>query len=92
MSWKTIYFNEDFCTGCNICVDVCMCDLLASNPETGKPPIEVYAEECCFCGCCVTLCPEEGAIEIVTPFPMRGAFQMGERKPLYSHAKSGRMT
>jgi NAD-dependent dihydropyrimidine dehydrogenase PreA subunit len=36
-----------------------------------------YPDECWFCGCCVTLCPlkEEGAIEIVTPFRMRGAFK-----------------
>lgn len=77
MALKTIYFNEDACTGCNTCVDVCMCDKLAPNPEKGKPPVELYPEECWFCGCCVTHCPqgEKGAIEFVTPFPMRGAFR-----------------
>jgi NAD-dependent dihydropyrimidine dehydrogenase PreA subunit len=74
MSFKHIYFNEDICNGCNVCADICPCDALAPNPEQGKPPIEMYPEECWFDGCCVTLCPREGAIEIVTPFQMRGAF------------------
>ena len=77
MSFKHIYFNEDVCTGCNTCVDVCMCDTLAPSPEKGKPPIVMYPEECWFCGCCVTDCPqkEQEAIQIVTPFQMRGSFK-----------------
>lgn len=77
MPFRHIYFNEDTCTGCNTCVDVCMCDALSPNPVTGKPPIEQYPDECWFCGCCVSLCPhsEKGAIKIVTPFPMRGGFK-----------------
>ena len=77
MSFKHIYFDEDVCTGCNTCVDVCMCDALAPSPEKGKPPIVKYPEECWFCGCCVTDCPqkEQEAIQIVTPFQMRGSFK-----------------
>ncbi len=77
MSFSHIYFNKDVCTGCNTCVEVCMCDALAPNPEKGKPPIVKYPEECWFCGCCVTDCPakEKGAIRIVTPFMMRGSFK-----------------
>ncbi len=77
MSFSHIYFNKDACTGCNTCVEVCMCDALAPNPEKGKPPIVKYPEECWFCGCCVTDCPakEKGAIKIVTPFMMRGSFK-----------------
>lgn len=76
MSFKHVYFNEDVCDGCNICVDICMCDALAPNPEKGKPPIVMYPEECWFGGCCISHCPRkgEGAIRIVTPFPMRGSF------------------
>lgn len=76
MPYRHIYFDEAVCTGCNTCVDVCMCDALEANPVKGAPPIERYPDECWFCGCCVTHCPrgEQGAIEIVTPFPMRGAF------------------
>ena len=81
MGFKHIYFNEDICDGCNFCVEICMCDALAPNPEKGKPPIEKYPDECWFCGCCVTDCPhqEEGAIEIRTPFMMRGAFKRSEK-------------
>jgi NAD-dependent dihydropyrimidine dehydrogenase PreA subunit len=75
MSYKHIYFNESVCIGCNICVEVCPCDVFAPNPEKGKPPIVRYAEECYFDGSCINLCPQKGAIEIVTPFPMRGGFQ-----------------
>jgi formate hydrogenlyase subunit 6/NADH:ubiquinone oxidoreductase subunit I len=81
MGFRHIYFKEDVCTGCNVCVNVCMCDALAPNPVKGKPPIEMYPEECWFCGCCMTFCPqlEKGAIQIVTPFPMRGGFRRGRK-------------
>ena len=75
MSYRHIYFNADLCKGCNVCVEVCPCDVLSPNPEKGKPPIVSYPEECYFDGACVTLCPIKGAIKIVTPFPMRGGFQ-----------------
>ncbi len=80
MSYKHLYFNENLCAGCNLCVEVCPCDVLAPNPEKGKPPIVQYAEECYFDGSCINLCPRPGAIEMVTPFPMRGGFQVVERR------------
>jgi formate hydrogenlyase subunit 6/NADH:ubiquinone oxidoreductase subunit I len=82
MGFKHIHFNADACTGCNTCVEACMCDKLVPNAEKGKPPVEMYAEECWFCGCCVTLCPqrEKGAIRIVTPFQMRGGFKSSKGK------------
>jgi NAD-dependent dihydropyrimidine dehydrogenase PreA subunit len=77
MAFNHIYFDETACNGCNRCVEVCMCDTFAPNPEAGKPPIVAYPEECWFDGCCVTHCPnrDKGAIRIVTPFPMRGSFR-----------------
>lgn len=77
MAFAIIYFDENVCTGCNYCIDVCMCDAFVAGPDKGSVPIMKYPDECWFCGCCVTLCPlkEEGAIEIVTPFRMRGAFK-----------------
>jgi NAD-dependent dihydropyrimidine dehydrogenase PreA subunit len=74
MSYRHIYFDKTLCTGCNVCIDICPCDVLAPNPEKGEPPIVKYPEECYIDGACVTHCPQK-AIEIVTPFPMRGAFQ-----------------
>jgi len=77
MPFKHIYFDENVCDGCNQCVEVCMCDVFAPNPEKGKPPIVMYPEECWFGGCCISHCPhqDEGAIKIITPFQMRGSFK-----------------
>ncbi|MBW1720959.1 MAG: ferredoxin family protein [Deltaproteobacteria bacterium] len=77
MAFCHIYFNESVCDGCGVCVEVCMSDVFAPNPEKGKPPLVRYPEECWFCGCCITDCPhgDEGAIKIITPFPMRGSFK-----------------
>lgn len=77
MGFNHIYFDEESCEGCNLCVEVCMCDTFLPNPVKGKPPIVQYPEECWFCGSCITHCPrsDDGAIRIVTPFPMRGSFQ-----------------
>jgi len=36
------------------------------NPEKGKEPIVVFAEECWFCGSCVNDCPQE-AITLCNP-------------------------
>ncbi|MGD9239674.1 MAG: 4Fe-4S binding protein [Desulfobacterales bacterium] len=77
MAFKHIYFNEDTCDGCGKCVEVCMCDAFVHNPQKGKAPILKYPDECWFCGCCITHCPHknEGAIQMMTPFPMRGSFK-----------------
>jgi NAD-dependent dihydropyrimidine dehydrogenase PreA subunit len=77
MSFKHVYFNEKVCDGCEKCVEVCMCDAFVRNPKKGKPPILLYPDECWFCGSCVSHCPhkDEGAIQIVTPFQMRGSFK-----------------
>ena len=34
-----VIFDEEVCTGCNICVDVCVMDILMPNPEKGKPQL-----------------------------------------------------
>ena len=59
-----LVFNEDICTGCNSCVDVCQVDLLAPHPCQGKPPLLLFPSECWYCGCCVAACPQTGAIEL----------------------------
>jgi len=74
---RAVIIDAELCIGCNQCVDVCRTDVLMPNPEKGQPPILLYPDECWFCGCCVTFCPqaEKGAIRIVTPFQMRGSFK-----------------
>ena len=74
MSYQHIYFDETICNGCNVCVNVCPCDVLIPNPEEGKPPIVMYPEECYFDGACINFCPHKGAIKIITPFLMRFGF------------------
>ena len=80
MGFNHVYFNPEVCDGCGKCVEVCMCDAFSRNPEKGKPPVVMYPEECWFCGSCVSFCPrkDEGAVEIVTPFPMRGGFKRND--------------
>ena len=79
--FRTIEINGEVCTGCNICVDICMMDVLAPNPKKGEPPIVAYPEECWFEGSCVEMCPqrEKGAIKVVIPLPMRVSVLWGER-------------
>jgi NAD-dependent dihydropyrimidine dehydrogenase PreA subunit len=62
-----ILFNAEICTGCNSCTDICQVDIFMPNPEKGKPPIVYYPGECWYCGCCVMVCPFEGAITLRHP-------------------------
>ena len=48
-----VVFNEEVCKGCNNCVETCVMDILAANPEKGKPPIILYPDECWYDGLCV---------------------------------------
>jgi NAD-dependent dihydropyrimidine dehydrogenase PreA subunit len=79
--FTSVEIDGAVCTGCNTCVDICVMDVLAPNPEKGKPPIVAYPEECWFDGCCVDLCPQrhKGAIRVKTPLPMKVSVLRGER-------------
>lgn len=63
----SIEFDEALCNGCNQCVEICRTDVLMPNPEKGKPPIVLYADECWHCGCCVLECRRPGAIKMLHP-------------------------
>jgi Na+-translocating ferredoxin:NAD+ oxidoreductase RNF subunit RnfB len=68
-------FDPKVCDGCHptfpepLCVKACRMDILLPNPEKTKPPIVIYPDECCECGCCVHACPKalEGAIKMNWP-------------------------
>lgn len=50
--------DEEICTGCGICVDVCPEDVLYMNEEKKKAHIR-YAEDCVACFACEFFCPVE---------------------------------
>ena len=60
----------DLCIACYTCVDVCRADVLMPNLEEDQPPVALYPDECWFCGCCVSDCPE-GALKIMHPLNQR---------------------
>ncbi|MGE4519354.1 MAG: ATP-binding protein [Desulfobacteraceae bacterium] len=59
MSFNPIV-DEDKCTGCEECVDICPVDVYEIVDGKSKP---VNAEECVGCDSCVEVCPE-GAITV----------------------------
>ncbi len=60
--------DENKCTRCGICVDVCMMDVFYGSKK-GELPVITYPEECCHFNCCVEECPIEGAIKLRIPLP-----------------------
>lgn len=62
-----IIINEEKCTGCNRCVEICQVDLFLPNKEKGGTPVVLYPGECWYCGCCVVECPVEDAITLRHP-------------------------
>jgi NAD-dependent dihydropyrimidine dehydrogenase PreA subunit len=68
---QPVVFDASVCTGCNICVYVCLEDVFIPNPVKGRPPLILYPEECWYCGPCVEDCPHEGAIRLNHPLQQR---------------------
>lgn len=66
-----VIFDPDICDGCNRCIEVCQVDILIPNPERGKHPIVIYPGECWYGGCCVAICPRQGAIKLNHPLMNR---------------------
>ena len=77
-----VTFDPERCVGCNLCVEVCRCDVLMPNPEEGKPPIVLYPDECWFCGCCVDDCPR-GANRMHHPLNQKIAWKRKETGELF---------
>ena len=65
-----VIFNFDLCKGCNHCVEVCQVDVFIPNPEEKKPPVILHPDECWYCGCCATDCPNH-AITFNWPLQQR---------------------
>lgn len=73
-SARPIRFDEEKCVGCNRCANICQVDIFIPNPVKGKPPIVLYPGECYYCGSCVMVCPNKGAIELNHPLMNQAKF------------------
>ena len=54
------------CTGCGICVELCIMDVIRLDEEEGKAYI-AYPEDCQLCYQCELGCPEEAVRVDFTP-------------------------
>ena len=50
------FINEETCTGCGACVDVCPVEAITLE-DTGKAKVD--PDKCTDCGVCVSQCPVE---------------------------------
>ena len=48
--------DEDSCTGCKTCVDVCAEDVLRFDEDREKAYV-AYPDDCLGCGACAWFCP-----------------------------------
>lgn len=73
-SAKPLIYDNDLCTACGRCADVCQVDVLLKSTESGKHPIVAYPGECYYCGSCVMECPVKGAVRLQHPVMNRSRF------------------
>lgn len=73
-SARPIRFDSTLCIGCNRCASVCQCDILIPSMKKGEHPIVMYPGECYYCGACVMVCPQKGAIRLEHPLMNRAKF------------------
>ena len=50
--------DEEKCDGCNICFEVCPCDVFRLGPEKRQVRI-AYRDDCQTCFACELDCPED---------------------------------
>ncbi|MBP2143237.1 2-oxoglutarate ferredoxin oxidoreductase subunit delta [Methanococcus voltae] len=62
-----ITINEEYCKGCDICIQVCPKDVYEKSKQLNKkgiyPPKPVNPNECTHCNLCVLQCPDQ-AIDV----------------------------
>lgn len=59
--------NKKDCIACGICVEICPVQVFR-QPESQKPPIVKFPQECWHCNACVLDCPQN-AISLKVPLP-----------------------
>ena len=76
-----IDFDGEKCVGCDLCVQLCPKEVLASGNKGAKEvPRVVNAEECCACMTCAGKCPQ-GAILITQNAPLKRYIDDENEKP-----------
>lgn len=55
--------NQDKCTACGACVEICPADAIDLKEDGGTREIEFIHEDCVYCAACELICPED-AIEL----------------------------
>jgi len=73
-----VIIDDELCTGCNKCVEICMIDVFIPNPVAGQPPIIMHPDECYYEGICTFVCPVAGAITFNWPLMQRGHYRRKE--------------
>jgi NAD-dependent dihydropyrimidine dehydrogenase PreA subunit len=61
--------DQDLCTGCGICYDDCLMDVIGFNDKTEQAYI-AYPEDCAVCFQCVNACPVD-AISVSSMSPRK---------------------
>ncbi len=59
---EQIHINDDYCKGCDICIELCPTDVFEPSGELNRRgyyvPIVARVEDCTGCKLCDLLCPE----------------------------------
>ena len=58
-----IEIDEDMCTSCKMCVNVCYVDVIRWDAEEERPVV-AYPEDCAWCLFCEAHCPVD-CIEVI---------------------------
>ncbi len=61
--------DEERCTACGICIEVCPEDVFYGSEKGGLPRV-THPDECWHCAACVLDCPTH-VIRLYIPLPMR---------------------
>jgi len=58
-----IIIDENYCKGCDICIEVCPKDVYKKSDKLNKkgiyPPNPVNKNECTSCQLCILQCPDQ---------------------------------
>ena len=77
-----VVIDSEKCVGCNACVNICRMQTILPNPESGKPPVLAYPDECWYCACCVEVC-RTGALQMRLPINQRILFKDRETGEIF---------